>query len=507
MTDSRRLVDKLWSYCNVLRDDGVGTIEYTEQLTYLLFLKMAHERESRSLRPERIVPEHCSWQRLLDADGDDLEVTYRHILEELARKSGTLGVIFRKAQNRIQDPAKLKRLIVDLIGKENWSATGTDIKGDAYEELLSKGAEDIKSGAGQYFTPRALIQAMVDCVQPTVRDSVVDPAAGTGGFLLVAHDYAATDAEQLTPTERKHLRDTFVHGVELVDGTARLAAMNLLLHGIGTANGDSLIEVKDALIADPGTRHTVVLSNPPFGRKSSLTMVGADGREAREDREIERQDFVVTTSNKQLNFLQHIATILDINGRAAVVLPDNVLFEGGAGETLRRRMLRDFDVHTMLRLPTGIFYAQGVKANVLFFDKKPAGERPWTTRLWVYDLRTNQHFTLKQNPLRRAHLDEFVACYAPGRPRSDRAESERFRPFAYDELMARDKANLDIAWLRDESLEDLDNLPAPEVIAREIVEDLTAALAEFEAVAVALEAGVATATPHEVMAADEASSR
>jgi type I restriction enzyme M protein len=482
------LVDKLWSYCNVLRDDGVGTIEYTEQLTYLLFLKMAHERETRPLKPERIVPAHCSWQRLLDAEGDDLELTYRHILEDLARQPGTLGTIYRKAQNRIQDPAKLKRLIVDLIDKENWSAAGTDIKGDAYEELLSKGAEDIKSGAGQYFTPRAVIQAMVDCVQPTVRDSVIDPAAGTGGFLLAAHEYASRHAETLMPTERNHLRDTFVHGVELVDGTARLAAMNLLLHGIGTPNGESLVEVKDALTADPGKRYSVVLSNPPFGRKSSLTMVGADGREARDDREIERQDFVVTTANKQLNFLQHIATILDINGRAAVVLPDNVLFDGGAGEALRRRLLRDFDLHTMLRLPTGIFYAQGVKANVLFFDKKPAAERPWTDRLWIYDLRTNQHFTLKQNPLRRHHLDDFVACYLPGKPRSERVEVERFKSFTYDDLLARDKVNLDITWLRDESLEDMENLPAPEVVAREIVEDLTAALAEFEAVAAALEA-------------------
>jgi type I restriction enzyme M protein len=488
VSDARRLVDKLWSYCNVLRDDGVGTIEYTEQLTYLLFLKMAHEREIRPLKGQRIVPEHCSWQRLLDAEGDDLEITYRHILEDLARQPGTLGTIYRKAQNRIQDPAKLKRLIVDLIDKENWSATGTDVKGDAYEELLSKGAEDIKSGAGQYFTPRALIRAMADCVRPTVRDNVVDPAAGTGGFLLAAHEYASRHAETLTPKERKHLRDTFVHGVELVDGTARLAAMNLLLHGIGTPNGESLIEIKDAMIADPGGRYSVVLSNPPFGRKSSLTMVGADGRESRDDREIERQDFVVTTANKQLNFLQHIATILDINGRAAVVLPDNVLFEGGAGETLRRRMLRDFDVHTMLRLPTGIFYAQGVKANVLFFDKRPASERPWTERLWIYDLRTNQHFTLKQNPLRRHHLDEFVECYLPGKPHTERVESERFRSFPYDELIARDKVNLDITWLRDESLEDTEKLPAPEVIAREIVEDLTAALAEFEAVAAALEA-------------------
>jgi type I restriction enzyme M protein len=487
VSDARQLVDKLWSYCNVLRDDGVSTIEYTEQLTYLLFLKMAHERETRPLKPERIVPSECSWQRLLDADGDELETTYRHILEQLARQPGTLGVIFRKAQNRIQDPAKLKRLIVDLIDKENWSAAGVDIKGDAYEELLSKGAEDIKSGAGQYFTPRPLIQAIVDCIDPSAKDTVVDPAAGTGGFLLVAHEHAARDAESLTPDQRNHLRDGFVHGVELVDGTARLAAMNLLLHGIGRPDGDSLIEVKDSLLADPGTRWSVVLSNPPFGRKSSITMVGADGREAREDREIERPDFVVTTANKQLNFVQHIATILDINARAAVVVPDNVLFEGGVGETLRRRLLDDFDVHTLLRLPPGIWYAPGVKANVLFFDKKPARETPWTERLWIYDFRTNQHFTLKQNPLRREHLQDFVDSYLSGKPRSERVESERFHSFTYDELVARDKVNLDITWLRDESLEDLDNLPAPEVIAREIVEDLTAALAEFEAVASALE--------------------
>ncbi len=472
------MVDKLWSYCNVLRDDGVSTIEYTEQLTYLLFLKMAHERETRALKPERIVPPECSWQRLLDADGDDLETTYRHILERLARQPGTLGVIFRKAQNRIQDPAKLKRLIVDLIDKENWSAAGVDIKGDAYEELLSKGAEDIKSGAGQYFTPRSLIRALVDCIDPTPADRVIDPAAGTGGFLLIAHEHASRDAENLTPDQRGNLRDGFVHGVELVDGTARLAAMNLLLHGIGRPDGPSLIDVKDSLIADPGNRWLVVLSNPPFGRKSSITMVGADGREAREDREIERPDFVVTTANKQLNFVQHIATILDINGRPAVVVPDNVLFEGGVGETLRRRLLADFDLHTLLRLPTGIFYAQGVKANVLFFDKRPAREQPWTERLWVYDLRTNQHFTLKQNQLRGEHLQDFVDRYAPGKSRGDRVESERFHSFSYDDLIARDKLNLDITWLRDDSLEDLDNLPAPEVIAREIVEDLTAALVE-----------------------------
>ena len=479
MSESRRLVDKLWSYCNVLRDDGVGVIEYTEQLTYLLFLKMAHERATRKLNPQQIVPADYSWQRLLDAEGTELEVVYTEILVGLAQQPGTLGTIFRKAQNRIQDPAKLKRLIVDLIDQENWSASGTDLKGDAYEELLSKGASDKGSGAGQYFTPRDLIAGIVDVIDPKPGDTIVDPACGTGGFLLVAHEHAARGAESLTPTLRAHLRDEFASGFELVDGTARLAAMNLLLHGIGTADGDSLIEVRDALIADPGERWSVVLSNPPFGTSSSVP--------------VERQDFVVTTSNKQLNFMQHIMTILDINGRAAVVLPDNVLFEGGAGETLRRKLLADYDLHTMLRLPTGIFYAQGVKANVLFFDKKPASEQPWTSRLWVYDLRTNQHFTLKQSPLRRHHLDEFVASYLAGKDRAERVESERWKSFTHDELIARDKVNLDITWLRDESLEDVDNLPAPEVIAREIVEDLTAALAEFEAVAAALEIGAAGA--------------
>ncbi|GAA2082893.1 class I SAM-dependent DNA methyltransferase [Pseudolysinimonas kribbensis] len=490
--EAKRLVDKLWAYANVLRDDGVGTIDYTEQLTYLLFLKMAHERAILPFADEApIVPDEFSWQRLLDAKGEALELEYNRILTELGKQPGTLGVIFRKAQNRIQDPAKLSRLVHDLIDKESWLATGVDIKGDAYESLLAKGAEDVKSGAGQYFTPRALIDAIVDCIRPTIDDTIVDPAAGTAGFLLAAHaKVEEDDPASFTPPQREKLRSSLVHGVELVDGTARLAAMNLLLHGAGDPRGDSLIEVKDSLIADPGIRWSVVLSNPPFGRKSSITVIGADGRESRDDIAIERPDFVVTTSNKQLNFLQHIATILDTPGRAAVVLPDNVLFEGGAGETLRRRMLRDFDLHTMLRLPTGLFYANGVKANVLFFDKKPARADggAWTEKLWVYDFRTNVHFTLRQNPLTRAHLDDFVDAFAPGRPRDERVESERFRAFGYDELVARDKANLDLTWLRDESLENLDELPAPEVIAREIVDDLTAALAEFEAVAAALEA-------------------
>ena len=487
MSETKQLVDKLWNFCNLLRDDGVSTIDYTEQLTYLLFLKMAHERETRPLNPETIVPADCSWQRLLDTDGDELEVTYRTILETLAKQSGTLGVIFRKAQNKIQDPAKLKRLIVDFIDKENWSATGVDIKGDAYEGLLAKGAEDIKSGAGQYFTPRALISAMVDCVQPTVADTVIDPACGTGGFLLASYEYAARDAENLTPHEKEHLREGFVHGVELVDGTARLAAMNMLLHGMSRADGPSPIDVKDALTADPGDRWSVVLANPPFGTKSATKMIGEDGKTTTSNLEIVRDDFWVTTANKQLNFVQHIKTILNINGRAGVVLPDNVLFEGGAGETLRKRLLKEFDVHTLVRLPTGIFYAGGVKANVLFFDKRPASDTPWTEKLWVYDLRINQHFTMKQNPLRRKHLDEFVECYKPGRPRGERVESERFMAFTYDELMARDKANLDLVWLKDDSIEDVADLPAPEVLAREIMRELEVAVGEFAAIAEALD--------------------
>ena len=482
MSDTRQLVDKLWNFCHLLRDDGVSTIDYTEQLTYLLFLKMAHERATRPLKPETIVSDDCSWQRLLDTDGDELETTYRSMLETLARKPGMLGVIFRKAQNKIQDPAKLKRLIADLIDQENWSATGVDIKGDAYEGLLAKGAEDLKSGAGQYFTPRALISAMVDCIQPTVADTVTDPACGTGGFLLAAYEYASQNSEDFTPDQKAHLREGFVQGVELVDGTARLAAMNMLLHGMGRADGPSPIEVKDALTADPGKRWSVVLANPPFGTKSSVKMVGEDGQTKKDTLEIVRDDFWVTTSNKQINFVQHIKTILDINGRAAVVLPDNVLFEGGAGETLRKRLLKEFDVHTLLRLPTGIFYAGGVKANVLFFNKRPAASDPWTEKLWVYDFRTNQHFTQKQNPLRRPHLDEFVDCYKPGRPRSERVESERFKAFTYDELIARDKVDLDLIWLKDDSIEDAADLPAPDVLAVEIMEELEAALGEFAAI-------------------------
>ena len=394
-----------------------------------------------------------------------------------------LGIIFRKAQNKIQDPAKLRRLIVDLIDKEQWTSLDVDIKGDAYEGLLEKNASDVKGGAGQYFTPRPLIAAMVDVMAPKPGQTICDPACGTGGFLLAAHDYLAKH-HALDREQKKQLKNGTLYGIELVDSVTRLCAMNLLLHGIGSGAdaGDLPVVTKDGLAGKHG-EYDLVLANPPFGKKSSVTIVNEAGDQSKESLIINRDDFWATTSNKQLNFLQHIFTILKQHGRAAVVLPDNVLFEGGAGETIRRALLKQADVHTLLRLPTGIFYAQGVKANVLFFDRKPASDKkPWTEKLWIYDLRTNKHFTLKENPLKRADLDDFVASFN-SKNRFERTETERFKCFGYEELLKRDKVNLDICWLKDEALEDSANLPAPEIIAADITEDLQAALEQFATIA------------------------
>ena len=476
---SASIVSKLWNYCNVLRDDGLSYGDYVEQLTYLLFLKMAHEQTLPPLNRPPVIPDGYGWHELLMRDGDELEVQYRHTLEALGHEKGMLGVIFRKAQNKIQDPAKLRRLIADLIDREQWTSLDTDVKGDAYEGLLAKNAEDVKTGAGQYFTPRALIRAIVDVMRPEPQETICDPACGTGGLLLAAHDYVA-DHHPLDRDQQRHLRYDALHGWEIVDATARLCVMNMFLHGIG--GDESPIRVADSLASDPGDRFDMVLTNPPFGKKSSFMVVNAEGETERESLVVVRDDFWASTSNKQLNFVQHIKTLLKINGRAAVVVPDNVLFEGGAGETVRRKLLHECDVHTLLRLPTGVFYAQGVKANVVFFDRRAGGERAATEKLWIYDFRTNQHFTLKTNPLARGDLDDFVACYNPTN-RHDRVESERFRAFSYDELTKRDKASLDIFWLRDESLEDSDSLPSPEIIAAEIVEDLQAALDQFAAIA------------------------
>lgn len=452
-----------------------------EQLTFLLFLKMANEQAKPPFQKPSPIPAGFGWDTLLKFDGDELEIHYRHTLTELGKRTGMLGVIFRKAQNKIQDPAKLRRLIVDLIDKEQWSSLSADVKGDAYEGLLQKNAEDVKGGAGQYFTPRALISAMVDVISPQPGQAICDPSCGTGGFLLAAHDYLAKH-HQLDREQKKRLRTGTFFGIELVDSVTRLCAMNLLLHGIGGESDAELpVVTKDALAGKHG-EYEIVLANPPFGKKSSVTIVNDAGETSKESLIINRDDFWASTSNKQLNFLQHIFTILKQHGRAAVVLPDNVLFEGGAGETIRRELLKQADVHTLLRLPTGIFYAQGVKANVLFFDRKPAQETPWTQKLWIYDLRTNLHFTLKENTLKRSDLDDFVACYNT-KNRQERTESERFKSFTYEELSKRDKVNLDIFWLKDEALEESANLPAPEVIAADIAADLEAALEQFATIA------------------------
>lgn len=313
-------------------------------------------------------------------------------------------------------------------------------------------------------------------MKPAPGMTICDPACGTGGFFLAAHDYISNN-HKLDRDQKLTLRTQTFRGWEIVDNTARLCVMNLYLHGVG--GEDSPVEVNDALISDPGRRFNMVLTNPPFGKKSSVTIVNGDGKAEKDSLTYERDDFWATTSNKQLNFVQHIATLLEINGSAAVVVPDNVLFEGGAGETVRRRLLAGYDVHTLLRLPTGIFYAQGVKANVLFFDKKPGREKPWTEKVWIYDLRTNKHFTLKTNQMRYEDLKDFIQCYNPEN-RHGRKETERFRSFTYDEIMQRDKVSLDIFWLKDESLEDTENLPDPDVLAEEIVASLQAALLQFE---------------------------
>ncbi len=481
MSNPTALVQKLWNYCNILRDDGLSYGDYVEQLTFLLFLKMADEQSRPPFNKPSPIPKGKDWPALLAKDGDELEIHYRHTLEELGKRSGMLGVIFRKAQNKIQDPAKLRRLIVDLIDKEQWSSLSADVKGDAYEGLLQKNAEDVKGGAGQYFTPRPLIAAMVDVVAPQPGQAICDPACGTGGFLLAAHDYLAKH-HALDRAQKKKLKSGTFFGIELVDSVTRLCAMNLLLHGIGGESEEDLpVVTKDALAGKHG-EYEIVLANPPFGKKSSVTIVNEAGESSKESLIINRDDFWASTSNKQLNFLQHIFTILKQHGRAAVVLPDNVLFEGGAGETIRRELLKQADVHTLPRLPTGIFYAQGVKANVLFFDRKPAQEKPWTQKLWIYDLRTNLHFTLKENTLKRSDLDDFVACYHQ-KNRHDRKESERFKSFTYEELAKRDKVNLDIFWLKDDALEESANLPAPEIIAADITADLEAALEQFATIA------------------------
>jgi type I restriction enzyme M protein len=487
MTDkSNQLVDKLWNYCDVLRDDGVSYGDYVEQLTYLLFLKM-EEEQAEHLSNESDIPKEYCWSRLTEKEGAELEEHYRKTLQELSKEGGLVGQIFTKSQNRIQDPAKLNRLI-SLIDEETWIGLDVDVKGEIYEGLLEKNAEDTKSGAGQYFTPRPVIKAIVEVMNPQPGNEICDPACGTGGFFLSAYEYMINNYG-LDKRQKEELQyDTF-RGWEIVDNTARLCLMNLHLHGIesGTnsegrsAVSDTPITVDDSLISDPGERFDMVLTNPPFGKKSSYTVMAGDGTTQKSEQTYERDDFWATTSNKQLNFLQHIKTLMKVNATAAVVVPDNVLFEAGDGEVVRKKLLDDFNLHTILRLPTGIFYASGVKANVLFFEKKPASEEPQTNAVWYYDLRTNKHFTLKRDPITYNDFDDFIEYYKPGN-RDEREEAERFKKYDYDELIERDNISLDIFWLEDDSLQDIEELPEPEMLANDITENLQAALDQFQQV-------------------------
>ena len=499
MTESS-LISKVWNFANVLRDDGVGYGDYLEQVTYLLFLKMADEISrppySKEIQLPRIkdmedheIPggEYCNWETLSKKRGNELEAFYTQMLRSLATEKGILGQIFTKSQNKIQDPAKLLK-VIDMISKEQWTMVGADVKGDIYEGLLEKNAADTKSGAGQYFTPRALIKAMVACVNPQPMKTIHDPSCGTGGFFLTAYDHITSHYE-LDRDQKAFLKNNTFSGNEIVASTRRLCLMNMFLHNIGEIDGETFVSSNDALISDEGIRVDYVLANPPFGKKSSMTITNEEGEQEKQDLSYNRQDFWVTTSNKQLNFLQHIRSLLKINGEAAVVLPDNVLFEGGAGETVRKELLKTTDLHTILRLPTGIFYAHGVKANVLFFNNKPASREPWTREVWIYDYRTNVQHTLKKKPMQFEDLHDFIQCYNPTN-RNDRQETwseenpeGRWRKYSYEEIIARDKTNLDIFWLKDQSLTNLNNLPEPDVLAAEIVEDIESGLKSFREIA------------------------
>ncbi|MDO9318258.1 MAG: class I SAM-dependent DNA methyltransferase [Gammaproteobacteria bacterium] len=487
------IISKVWSFCTTLRDDGVGYGDYLEQLTYLIFLKMADEYSKPPYNRNVGIPEQYSWASLKSKRGAELEVLYVELLRALGVQKGMLGQIFTKAQNKIQDPAKLYRLI-DMVDSTQWVMMGADVKGDIYEGLLEKNAEDTKSGAGQYFTPRALIRAMVECMRPEPGKTIADPACGTGGFFLAAYDFLTSpDNFKLDKAQKTFLKHETFYGNEIVANTRRMCLMNMFLHNIGEIDGDSMVSPNDALVAASPKSFDYVLANPPFGKKSSMSFTNEEGEQETDDLTYNRQDFWATTSNKQLNFVQHIRSMLKTTGKAAVVVPDNVLFEGGAGEIIRKKLLENTNLHTILRLPTGIFYAHGVKANVLFFDNEPASPKPWTKEVWYYDYRTNIHHTLKKKPLRFEDLAEFVKCYNPQNRHkrkatwdAEKSPEGRWRKFTYEELIARDKTSLDVFWLKDKSLTDLDNLPEPDELAEEIIENLEAGLNSFREVLIGL---------------------
>lgn len=418
------LTKKVWTLATTLAGQGIGFTDYITQLTYLLFLKMDNEN-TEIFGEDSSIPEGFRWCDLIDLDGLDLISQYESTLKKLSEEDNLIGTIFVKAQNKIDKPVYLKKVIT-MINEEQWLVMDGDVKGAIYESILEKNGQDKKSGAGQYFTPRSLIQAMVDVAQPKIGETVCDPACGTGGFLLAAYDYMKNQSQDKEKLD--FLRDKALHGYDNTALVVTLASMNLYLHGIGTDRSPILCQ--DSLEKAPDTLVDVILANPPFGTRPSGSV------------DIDRQDFYVETKNNQLNFLQHMMVMLKNTGRAAVVLPDNVLFEGGAGETIRKELLKNFNLHTILRLPTGIFYAQGVKANVLFFQKGTP-----TKNVWYYDYRTGIKHTLATKPMQRQHLDDFVKCYNAENI-AGRQETERFKCYPVEELLARDKTSLDITWIK-----------------------------------------------------------
>ncbi len=442
---------KIWHFCHTLRDEGMSYGNYIEQLTYLLFLKMAAEKDAD-------IPHNCTWADLVKESGEDLMKKYDSILDKLAKTEGVLGDIFAGSKNLFRKPVGLKR-IIDMINDIDWASIPVDQLGTIYEDLLQRYAEEKKGGAGQYFTPRPLIKAMCRVTKPKIGMKIHDPACGTGGFLINAFEQILDEqGGKLDPDDEDKLKYDMFSGQELVLDTRRLCIMNLYLHGIhdGIEYGDSLAELKEA-------EWDLVLTNPPFGVKSGGEVP-------------HRPDFNVETANKQLNFVQHVMSGLKANGKAAMVLPDNVLFEEGAGAELRKILLRGFNVHTILRLPLGTFvYVPGVKANVVFFDKGPK-----TSEIWVYDMRTNMDKINKGNTLKEKDFDDFVALY------TKRKETERFKKYTLKDIEARNY-NFDFKWIKDDSVHH--EYEDPDVILENIKESEEKILEQIEKIIGVLQNG------------------
>lgn len=423
------LLKKVWDIANVLSAAGVGFTDYITQLTYILFLKMDDEKESMGL--PSYLPEGYKWKDLCSLSGIDLVEKYEEILKELSQCDGLIGTIFTKATNKIYRPVMLKK-VVDMVSEDNWYMMEGDLKGAIYEKILEKNGQDKKSGAGQYFTPRALISAIVDVVDPKITETVADPCCGTAGFLLAAYEHMRTQSRDVE--KQRFLKNNALFGADNTDLVVTLASMNLYLHDIGV--NKSPIVYQDSLIDTSDHLYQVVMTNPPFGTRPQGSV----------DVSANRPEFIKTSDN-QVNFLQHIMSIVKTGGRVGVVLPDSVLTDGDSTKKVRDKLLKDFNLHTILRLPTGIFYANSVKTNVLFFEKgEPTGD------IWVYDYRTGVKHTMSTKPMTREHLQEFVDCYCSGHT-EDRRETYdveknpngRWRKFSAAEVATRE--NLNFKWL------------------------------------------------------------